>query len=171
MRRFSVSKQFTESSASVIEYEIQFFAYKKRIRQPSDRTKRKGIVNKVTDLRLSPGLCEEMLVVSEFVGPESLLVNETAQWSNLGYFCCPGAFEKGKGGYRIGDYHAGIYFFSSASGVMRRFSSGGVILGRLLGLEKKSQAVSRETGKNSVLSSVYIFIFLQSAQAVAREAR
>ena len=54
---------------------------------------------------------------------------------------------------------------------MRRFSSGGVILGRLFGLEKKSQAVSRETGKNSVLSSVYIFIFLQSAQAVAREAR
>ena len=108
---FSVSKQFTESSASVIEYEIQFFAYKKRIRQPSDRTKRKGIVNKVTDLYLSPGLCEEMLVVPEFVGPESLLVNEITQWVNLGYFCCLGAFEKGEGGYRIGDYHAGIYFF------------------------------------------------------------
>ena len=63
------------------------------------------------------------------------------------------------------------YIFSSASGVMRRFSSGEVILGRLFGLEKKSQVVSRETGRNSVLSSVYIFIFLQAAQAVAREAR
>ena len=51
------------------------------------------------------------------------------------------------------------YIFSFASGVMRRFSSGGVILGRLFGLEKKSQAVSRETGGNSVLSSVYISFF------------
>ena len=110
-RFFSVSKQFPKSGASVIEYEVQFSAYKKRICQPSNRTKREGIVNKVTDLRLSPGLCEKMLVVPEFVGSESLLVNEIAQWVNLGYFCCPGAFEKGKGGCRIGDYHAGIYFF------------------------------------------------------------
>ena len=110
-RRFSVSKQFPKPGASVIEYEVQFSAYKKRICQPSNRTEREGIVNKVTDLRLSPGLREKMLVVPEFLGSESLLVNEIAQRVNLGYFCCPDAFEKGEGGDRIGDYRAGIYFF------------------------------------------------------------
>ena len=73
--------------------------------------KREGIVNKVTDLRLSPGLCEKMLVVPEFLGSESLLVNEIASGSTWVISVAQVLLKKGKGVDRIGDYHAGIYFF------------------------------------------------------------
>ena len=96
-RRFSVSKQFPKPGASVIEYEVQFSAYKKRICQPSNRTEREGIVNKVTDLRLSPGLREKMLVVPEFLGSESLLVNEIASGSTWVISVAQMLLKKGKG--------------------------------------------------------------------------